>query len=147
MKDMLIGRIEQLTGSPSAAVLVVPGVDDAALVDLSEVGRLKGRIRELEALINTPHTANFLEAVRLEAAHQRERWAADHDAGKTDADWYWLVGHLAGKAVYKPEKQLHHIITTAAALLNWHMARTVGTDMRPGIAEPTGFQSDSTERK
>lgn len=80
-------------------------------------------------LINNPHTNSFLDAVRLEAAHQRERWAADHDAAKTDADWYWLIGHLASKAVYRiRDKQLHHIITTAAACLNWHMART---DERP----------------
>lgn len=99
-----------------------------------ERNALRGRVFELEALINNPHTAEFLEAVRLEAAHQRERWAADHDAGKEDADWYWLIGHLAGKAIHKPEKRLHHIITTAAACLNWHMARTVGNDMRPGIS-------------
>jgi hypothetical protein len=90
--------------------------------------------RRLDGLINNPHTDDFLEAVKLEAAHQRERWASDHDAGKTDADWFWLVGYLAGKAIHKPEKQLHHIITTAAALLNWHAAKTGNdTRMRPGI--------------
>lgn len=91
-------------------------------------------IVRLDELINTPHTAEFLEAVRLEAAHQRERWAADHDAGKTDADWFWLVGYLAGKALHKQDRQVHHIITTAAALLNWHAAKTgADTRMRPGI--------------
>jgi hypothetical protein len=103
------------------------------LKDERDAARL--RVAELEALINNPHTADFLEAVRLEAAHQRERWAAGHDAGKTDSDWFWLIGYLAGKALHKPEKQLHHIITTAAACLNWHMARTVGNDMRPGISQ------------
>lgn len=95
------------------------------------------RIVYLETLINTPHTNDFLEAVRLEAAHQREHWGSPHDEGKTDADWFWLLGHLASKAVHLPEKQLHHIITSAAVLLNWHMQRTVGTSMRPGIAPPT----------
>lgn len=94
------------------------------------------RIVYLEALINTPHTNDFLEAVRLEAAHQREHWGSSQDEGKTDADWFWLLGHLAGKAVHLPEKQLHHIITSAAVLLNWHMQRTVGSSMRPGIAPP-----------
>lgn len=94
-------------------------------------------IIRLDDLINTPHTAQFLEAVKLEAVHQRERWAAEHDAGKTDADWFWLIGYLAGKALHKPEKQVHHIITTAAALLNWHAAKTgADTRMRPGIAPP-----------
>jgi len=45
---------------------------------------------------------------------------------------FWLIGYLAGKALSKPEKQLHHIITTAAACLNWHMARTVSNNMQPG---------------
>lgn len=97
--------------------------------------------RRLHALVNTPHTAEFLESVKLEAIHQRERWGSQQDSGKTDADWFWLVGYLAGKALHKPEKQVHHIITTAAALLNWHAAVT-GTDnrMRPGI-DPSGDQS------
>jgi hypothetical protein len=110
-----------------------PG-DPNAVFAQAEITRLLARVQELEALINTPHTAEFLEAVRLEAAHQRERWSGEHDAGKTDADWFWLIGYLCGKALYKPEKQVHHIITTAAALLNWHAAKT-GSDtrMRPGI--------------
>jgi hypothetical protein len=114
-------------------------------------------IREADRLrsqINTPHTAEFLTSVEMEAIHQRERWAADHDAGKTDADWFWLLGYLAGKALHagtraeveakrvdftacdhEKQKRLHHIITTAAACLNWH-AMLTGTDtrMRPGTA-------------
>lgn len=154
--------------------------------------------------INTPEVADFIKAVEREALHQRERWGVDHDSGKTDADWFWLIGYLAGKAlaatkgetlpryrhvknggtyeivsiaedennrgemlvVYrgeddgkiwvrpstqffdgrfeeltpKPrEKVLHHIITTAAACLNWH-AHALGAyqRMRPGIAPPDG---------
>lgn len=87
--------------------------------------------------VNSPHTADFLESVRLEALHQRERWGVEHDAGKEDSDWFWLIGYLAGKALHKPEKQLHHIITTAAACLNWHAQKTgVSTLMRPGIEPP-----------
>jgi hypothetical protein len=110
---------------------VSPAIAEALLAELK-------RLRAIEREVNTPHTAEFLKAVQLEAAHQRERWAAEHDAGKTDADWFWLVGYLTGKALHKPEKQLHHIITTAAALLNWHAAKTGNdTRMRPGIAEPS----------
>ena len=37
-----------------------------------------------------------------------------------------------------PKKRLHHLVTAAAALANWH-AHTLGkTNMRPGIAPPTG---------
>lgn len=116
-------------------------IADLRIFDVHNVEFLReaaDKIDHLDGLINSPHTAEFLEAVKLEAAHQRERWGSRHDGGKTDPDWFWLIGYLAGKAVSKPEKQLHHIITTAAACLNWHAART-GTDtrMRPGIEEPT----------
>lgn len=91
----------------------------------------------LAAAINTPHTKEFLVAVEMEAIHQRERWGTEQDAGKEITDWYWLIGYLAGKAVLKPEKRLHHIITTAAACLNWHAAAIgVDTSMRPGIEAP-----------
>jgi hypothetical protein len=101
----------------------------------SERDALRFEVARLKAERDTPHTAEFLKAVELEALHQRERWAAAHDAGKTDSDWFWLIGYLAGKALHKPEKQLHHIITTAAACLNWHAVKTGNdTRMRPGIA-------------
>jgi hypothetical protein len=87
--------------------------------------------------INTPEIHNFMVAIEREALHQRERWNAEHDAGKTDQDWFWLIGYLAGKALHKPEKRLHHIITTAAACLNWHAhALGVHKGMRPGIEQP-----------
>ena len=86
--------------------------------------------------LNTPEVDDFLSAVHNEALHQRARWSSGHDAGKTDADWLWLLGFLSGKAVHAKtsEKRLHHIITTAAACLNWHAARIgAHTAMRPGI--------------
>lgn len=96
-------------------------------------------VERLRRLIDNPHTNDFLEAVRTEAAHQRERWGAKHDAGKGAPDWFWLLGYLAGKAMHAwrvgdVEKLKHHIITTAAACLNWH-ANVSGTStaMRPGI--------------
>lgn len=79
----------------------------------------------LLALINTPHTGDFIEAVKIEAAHQQLRWGERHDAGKEASDWFWLLGYLSGKALAAfvrgdREKGLHHIISSAAALLNWH---------------------------
>jgi hypothetical protein len=103
-------------------------------------------ITRLNALINTPHTHEFIEAVRLEMPHQRERWGAEHDAGKTPADWLFLVGFLACKALHaltsgNVEKAKHHVITTAAALGNWYLAITgENTQMRPGIDTPKGEQ-------
>ena len=96
-------------------------------------------IERLRAERDTPHVSDFLEAVKLEAAHQRERWGSDHDAGKTPFDWFWLIGYLAQKAADAATrgdafKALHHTISTAAALANWHSAMAqVDNTMRPGI--------------
>lgn len=102
------------------------------------------RILYLEGLINSPETQRFFRAVRLEAAHQVERWGADHDAGKGAADWFWLLGYLSGKALASfvkgdRAKGLHHIVSSAACLLNWHRNATGrSTKMRPGIEPPEG---------
>jgi hypothetical protein len=112
--------------------------------NLSEgaVRDLKARIAELEGLINTPITDDWLEGVRLEAVHQQERWGAKHDAGKAPLDWFWLIGYLAQKAAMSAiagdtEKAKHHTISTGAALLNWHRAITgEATLMRTGIEPP-----------
>lgn len=94
----------------------------------------EGEIKRLRGLIDNPHTDDFLQAVQLEAAHQRERWGVVDDAGKSDPEWFWLIGHLLTKALTKPEKVLHHIITAAACCLNWHAHKTgASTAMRPGI--------------
>ena len=101
--------------------------------ELDEVDRLK-------ALLNTPETEEFDKAVPLEAAHQIERWGAQHDEGKNPEDWFWLVGYLAGKALaaYKMgdlTKAKHHTISASAALRNWHaQIRTGESEMRPGIS-------------
>lgn len=99
----------------------------------------RAEITRLQGLLNTPELHDFARGVTLEAAHQRQRWAANHDAGKEHADWFWLTGYLAGKAFAAAlsgdlEKAKHHCISTAAALANWHAA-LAGTDhtMRPGI--------------
>lgn len=147
----VVVEIEALEDSP-----LLDGVDMTLRAAAAELTRLAEENARLDNLINNPHTNNFLEDVRLEAAHQRERWAAEHDAGKTSADWFWLVGYLAGKALTassavdesglsmhsarwlktQTDKALHHIITTAAVLLNWHAARTgADTRMRPGISD------------
>ena len=102
----------------------------------------KDELTRLRKLIDTPETKDFARGVHLEAAHQRNRWGSDHDAGKTPFDWFWLIGYLAQKAADAAvrgdtEKARHHTISTAAALANWHLALS-GTDtsMRPGIRPP-----------
>lgn len=100
-----------------------------------------------EERLNTPEIHDFAKAIVLEAAHQRERWGTDHDGGKTPADWFWLIGYLAGKALNSVaakdhDKALHHVITTAAACANWHAAMLGQTNMRPGI-EPPAIRSQA----
>ena len=85
------------------------------------------KIESLESMINSPITADFLEGVTVEAVHQKERWGLEHDQGKTPFDWFWLIGYLSQKAAAAHvegdrEKALHHTISTAAALRNWHAA-------------------------
>lgn len=99
---------------------------------------LRAEVDRLQALINSPELDDFDKGVVLESAHQIERWGADHDKGKTPADWFWLVGYLAGKALHaamtgNTEKVLHHTISTASALRNWHGATKGLNNMRPGI--------------
>lgn len=94
---------------------------------------------------DSPHTETFFEAVRLEAMHQRERWGSEHDAGKGPTDWFWLLGFLGGKAVWAAthgdrEKALHHTISTAGVLLNWHAHLQGENTIRPGIETPKGEQ-------
>lgn len=97
-------------------------------------------IARLTALLNTPELLDFSAAVQREAAHQRERWGVEHDIGKAPADWFWLLGYLAGKALAAQlagdeSKALHHTISTAAACANWHAAILGQTNMRPGSAK------------
>jgi len=105
-----------------------------------EIERLEAEVGRLKALINTPITDDWLEGVRIEAAHQQERWGAEHDAGKTPADWFWLLGYLGGKALSSAmvgniAKAQHHTISSGAALLNWWRALDgdPAAKMRPGI--------------
>jgi hypothetical protein len=113
-----------------------------------EAVALRAEIDRLNTIINTPQSGNFLRAVSIEAEHQRQRFGADGDAGKTPADWLWLVGYLAGKALHahasgNVEKAEHHIITTAAALDNWHLHLFGRTSMRPGVdsGKTAGFDA------
>lgn len=110
----------------------------AAPDDGGETVQLRAEIDRLNAIINTPQSGDFMRAVSIEAEHQRQRWSSEHDGGKTPADWFWLVGYLAGKGLHAHAagdilKAEHHVITTAAALANWHLAIFGRTDMRPGI--------------
>ncbi len=109
---------------------------------IEEVEKLRGENAVLKSKLNSPEILDFVSAIQREAAHQRERWGTQNDKGKSPEDWMWLIAYLSTKATqaarYKDtEKYLHHIITTAAACLNWH-ANAIGanTEMKPGAPEP-----------
>lgn len=108
-------------------------------------------ITRLSSVLNTPEILDFSRAVELEAAHQRERWGTEHDGGKAPSDWFWLLGYLGGKALRSAEhgdviKALHHTISSAAALANWHVALLgAHTAMRPGISEEKQRATDGGE--
>lgn len=107
----------------------------------AEIERLK-EAADAYASINTPEIRNFIVAIEREALHQRERWGSEHDAGKRREDWITLLTYLIGKAAKShfdgdQDKILHHIITTAAACLNWHAMETGDSiSMRPGLTAP-----------
>lgn len=101
--------------------------------------KLRDENARLSSLINTPRTDEFFESVKLEAAHQIERWGVEHDQGKGAPEWFWLLSYLSGKALHFPEKRMHHIVSSAAMLLNWWRAENkLSTEMRPGVATPPG---------
>jgi hypothetical protein len=111
------------------------------------------RLRAAEARLNTPELHDFAAGVVAEAAHQRDRWGSEHDAGKAPADWFWLLGYLGGKALAaalagNTEKALHHCISSAAALANWHAALSgqhTGKPL-PHVHEPPGEPERVDER-
>ena len=105
-----------------AAGIIRRKTEDRAMEDRSD---LEAELERLNDLLHNPHTDGFLDSVRIEAAHQRERWGSDHDGDKEPSDWFWLLGYLGGKALAaalsgNKEKALHHTISSGAVLLNWH---------------------------
>lgn len=113
--------------------------DDKEVLEL--IDGLWLAIEALNVKLNTPELNDFTSGVVSEAQHQRARWGSDHDEGKEPQDWFWLLGFLAGKALKAhasgdADKALHHTISSAAVLANWHSAIMGKTNMRPGIAEP-----------
>lgn len=114
----------------SGAVLAAL-VRESATIELTRenvagwLDELLAEIRRLDGLLNSPEILDFLEAVKREAAHQVARHGAAHDRDKTPDDWLWLIAYLVTKAAQAHrygdrDRYLHHIVTAAAALGNWH---------------------------
>lgn len=126
--EQLRGAITSMTGDPSGQMKSRARRSAKSLLrsSLSVLSRLEDYANERKQ-IDTPLIDDFIEGVRREATHQRGRWGPEHDDKKTHADWFWLLGYLGQKALYSAligdkDKAMHHTITTAAALYNWHDA-------------------------
>jgi hypothetical protein len=61
---------------------------------VAEVAELKAEVGRLRALIGRPYVGAWTDEILIEAAHQRERWSADHDHGKQPEDWFWFEAIL-----------------------------------------------------
>ena len=105
----------------------------------------RAELERLRALVNSPETRDFLTGVRNEVAHQVERWGTVHDRAKEPQDWFWLLGYLGGKALKAhadgdTDKALHHCISSAAVLANWHLHVKIGAGlMQPGSSDLQDF--------
>lgn len=85
--------------------------------------------RALREVLKRPEINDFLLGVKTEAAHQMKRWGPGQDRSKGPEEWFWVVGYLAGKALAAQRacddgKFMHHLISTAAVLANWHYFAT-----------------------
>lgn len=95
------------------------------LVD--ELDRSEQERDRLNQIVNRPQADDFVRAMSTEAEYQRQKYGQPAGQGKGPWDWLGLAGHLAAKAVAahqadNREKYEHHVITAAAACLNWHRA-------------------------
>ncbi len=125
---------------------------DLAKEAATELNSMRLQLQEAEEKLNTPEIVDFVCGAVREAQHQRSRWGSDHDTGKQPEDWFWLLGYLAGKCLAAQksgdrDKALHHTISTAAALANWHAFMLGQTNMRPGIIPPNIDAAVDTDKE
>lgn len=97
----------------------------ALLAQGERINELEIQLKVQRDILDTPVVEPFAEAVALEAKHQIFRHGKEHDIVKDAFDWYWALGYLGGKAARADKdddvaKALHHTITAAALLANWH---------------------------
>ena len=67
-------------------------------------------------------TEDFWGDAAYESGYQRQHWGAEHDAGKSDSEWFWLFSFIVGK-VLRPgatiEKKRHRLRAAAGVLFWW----------------------------
>jgi hypothetical protein len=106
------------------------------------IKKLREEIAGLKAILDIPALEPFLSAAEAEAKHQVYRWGEEHDATKTAWDWFWTLGYLGSKAAHAAlarnwEKALHHTVTAAAMLANWHRHIAAARDRDQAEADGT----------
>lgn len=87
----------------------------------------------LTALLNTPEIHKFIEAVNLEAAHQRERWP--NDIRQAPPHFIMVITKLVGKMSVDiwdgdKDKFKHHCIALAAEMANLHKYTEEDTEVK-----------------
>lgn len=104
-------------------------VDHDADLVMGEIARRLLQVEKerdsLRDLINTPEIRDFIEGVKIEAAHQTNKWGPDHDRRKHPGDWSMLLDKIKGKQCQAwwdgdLDKLQHHLITMAAICANYH---------------------------
>jgi hypothetical protein len=137
----LVATVEVAIAREAELVHQLGQSSEAQTTHKFECDELHAENERLKALINAPEMDAFLRGTHIEAVHQVDRWGTAHDRAKRPADWFWLVGYLAGKALHAAtdgdiDKAKHHTISTAAALYNWHCS-IAGHDLRmcPGRSD------------
>ena len=110
------------------------GNHPALAIELNSAHAHLTRIADHIQGLSHPITEDFLEGLEREQQFQRLNWGLDKDETKSDDDWFWLIAFLATKAKQTPDgdptKKRHRLISTAAALMNWH-AQTLDDDEVP----------------
>lgn len=80
---------------------------------------------DLIELLANPRLLDFLESVRLEAAHQPATWNEINAQMQHPAEWPNLIVHMLGKIIQadmvsNPRTYLANVIAIAAACYHWH---------------------------
>lgn len=130
--------------------LALSEADDVAAAALAALAQRVDQVttvqQERDALleqINSPVTEEFILGTRNEIVHQVHRYGTVHDRAKEPQEWYFLLGYLAGKILRAQidgdrEKALHHTISSAAMLGNWHTHIKLGS--QPGAPGHSDLQ-------
>jgi hypothetical protein len=93
--------------SDGGACVLLKRTEVAALIHDAHVAR------ELHDLVNTPELVDFAKGVHLEAVHQEQRWGTADRRGKQPYEWFWLLSHLATRAL-EHHKEAERLVTSKA---------------------------------